>query len=58
MSGSKCEPLRSEKEYEAALAEIASYFAKEPLHGTIEAKRFDALARLIKSFEDKHWRIV
>jgi HTH-type transcriptional regulator/antitoxin HigA len=50
-------PLRSEADYEAALAEIARYFAKEPKPGTSAADRFDLLALVIEDYEAKHWPI-
>jgi HTH-type transcriptional regulator / antitoxin HigA len=50
-------PLRSEADYEAALAEIERYFHREPKPGTPAADRFDLLALLIKDYEDKYWRI-
>jgi HTH-type transcriptional regulator/antitoxin HigA len=50
-------PLRSEADYEAALAEIALYFEREPRRGTPEAKRFDLLADSIDQYEQKRWPI-
>lgn len=50
-------PLRSEKDYDWALAEIERYFDKEPTPGTAEADRFDVLAALIDAYESKHWPI-
>jgi len=47
-------PIRTEQEYEAALAEIGKYFAAEPKKGTLEADRFDLLALLIEAYEEQH----
>lgn len=50
-------PIRSEADYDRALAEIAPYFEREPEPGTQEADRFDVLATLIASYEREHWPI-
>ena len=50
-------PLRSESDYDAALADIERYFEKEPKRGTSEADRFDLLALVIEDYEKKHWQI-
>jgi HTH-type transcriptional regulator / antitoxin HigA len=50
-------PLRSEADYDAALAEIEQYFEKSPKRGTPEADRFDLLALVIEDYERKHWPI-
>ena len=50
-------PLRSEKDYDAALAEIEPYFEHEPEPGTPEADRFDLLALVIGAYEAEHWSI-
>jgi HTH-type transcriptional regulator/antitoxin HigA len=50
-------PLRSEAEYEAALAAIEKYFDKEPKPGTAAADRFDLLALVIEEYEAKHWPV-
>jgi HTH-type transcriptional regulator / antitoxin HigA len=50
-------PIRTEADYEAALAEIARYFEHEPEPGTEEADRFDVLATLIGAYEREHWPI-
>ena len=50
-------PLRTERDYDWALAEVEQYFAKEPRRGTPEADRFDVLAALIESYEARHWAI-
>jgi HTH-type transcriptional regulator / antitoxin HigA len=50
-------PLRSEKDYDAALAEIERYFAKAPKPGTPDGDRFDLLALVIEDYERKVWPI-
>jgi HTH-type transcriptional regulator / antitoxin HigA len=50
-------PLKSEADYDAALAEIEQYFNQEPKPGTPEAGRFDLLALVIGDYEAKHWGI-
>ena len=48
-------PIHNEAEYELALAKVALYFDKEPTPGTNKADRFEALLRLIESYEAKHY---
>lgn len=50
-------PLRTEADYDWALAEIEAYFDEEPEAGSPDADRFDVLARLIESYENEHWPI-
>ena len=50
-------PLKTEADYDAALAEITTYFEREPEPGTPEADRFDLLALIIADYEDRHWPI-
>lgn len=50
-------PLHTEADYDAALAEIERYFAREPKRGTANADRFDLLALVIEDYEQKHWPI-
>lgn len=50
-------PLKTEADYEAALAEIEGYFENEPEIGTEAADRFDLLALVIEAYEQKHWPI-
>jgi HTH-type transcriptional regulator/antitoxin HigA len=49
--------LRSEADYNKALAEIERYFHVEPKPGTSAADRFDLLALVIADYEDKRWPI-
>jgi len=50
-------PIRTEQDYDWALAEIAKYFEREPKPGTTAADRFDVLAALIAAYEAKHWPV-
>jgi HTH-type transcriptional regulator/antitoxin HigA len=50
-------PIRTEDDYDWALAEIAAYFDGPPRLGTPEADRFDVLAALIETYEAKAWPI-
>jgi HTH-type transcriptional regulator/antitoxin HigA len=50
-------PLRSERDYEAAIDEIEAFFEDEPKKGSPEADRFDLLALLIEDYERRHWPI-
>lgn len=47
-------PIRTEADYDWALAEIAPYFDDVPAQGTAEADRFDVLADLIAAYETKN----
>lgn len=49
--------IRTETDYDWALAEIEQYFTNEPEPGSPEAERFDVLAALIEAYETKHWAI-
>jgi HTH-type transcriptional regulator/antitoxin HigA len=50
-------PLRSEVDYDAALAAVERYFDKPPKRGTPAADRFDLLARVIEDYERRQWPI-
>ena len=49
--------IRTEADYDWALAEIERYFPKEPRSGSPAAERFDVLSALIEAYEAKHWPI-
>jgi HTH-type transcriptional regulator/antitoxin HigA len=49
--------IRTEEDYDWALAEIEKYFDDEPAPGTSESSRFDVLADLIEAYEAKRWPI-
>ncbi len=50
-------PLKTEADYDWALAEIEPYFEAPPPLGSPEAARFDVLAVLIEDYESHHWPI-
>ncbi len=50
-------PVRTEDDYNWALAEITKYFENEPETGSPDGERFDVLATLIEAYEDKHYPI-
>ncbi|MDR1425114.1 MAG: transcriptional regulator, partial [Azoarcus sp.] len=52
-------PIRTEEDYDAALAEIEPFFdlPTEPLPGTPEGDRFELLATLIEAYERQHYPI-
>ena len=50
-------PIKTEADYDWALAEIAAYFEHEPAPGSPEAARFDVLAALIEAYEAQVWPI-
>ena len=50
-------PIRTEADYDWALAEIAPYFEREPDRETADGARFDVLAALIDRYEAAHWAI-
>lgn len=50
-------PIRTEADYDWALAEIEQYFERIPATGTPEADRFDVLANLLAAYENQHWPI-
>lgn len=57
MSRMEIHPIRTEADYDGALAEVTHYFDHEPEPGTPEADRFDVLATLIEAYEREHWPI-
>ncbi len=50
-------PIKSEGDYDWALAEVAAYFENEPEPGSPEGDRFDVLAGLIEGYESRNWPI-
>jgi HTH-type transcriptional regulator/antitoxin HigA len=50
-------PLRTEADYDAALAAIQAFFDDEPDPGSPEADAFDLLALVIADYERRHWPI-
>lgn len=51
-------PIKTEDDYNWAIAEITHYFDNQPEPGTPDGDRFDVLATLIEAYEDKHYPIV
>jgi HTH-type transcriptional regulator / antitoxin HigA len=50
-------PIKTEADYDWAIAEITRYFDKEPTPCTPDADRFDVLAELIEAYEARHYPI-
>lgn len=50
-------PIKTDNDYNWAIAEITSYFENEPEVGSPDGDRFDVLATLIEAYEDKHYPI-
>jgi len=50
-------PIKTEEDYQWALAEIAAYFEAQPPVGSPEGDRFDVLATLIEAYENTHYPI-
>lgn len=50
-------PLRTEQDYDWALAEIERYFDAQPEVGSPDGDRFEVLATLIEAYEDRHYPI-
>ena len=48
-------PIKTEADYEAALAEIEELFEAEP--GTPEGDRLEVLTTLVEAYEDAHYSI-
>jgi HTH-type transcriptional regulator/antitoxin HigA len=55
--GMDIRPLRTEADYDWALAEIGPYFDNAPLPETEQAARFDVLAALIAHYESQYWPV-
>ncbi|MFN3549129.1 MAG: type II toxin-antitoxin system HigA family antitoxin [Mesorhizobium sp.] len=50
-------PLRTEQDYDWALAEIERYFDAQPEVGSPDGDRFEVLATLIEAYEDRQYPI-
>ncbi len=50
-------PIKTEDDYNWAIAEITHYFDDQPKPGTPDGDRFDVLATLIEAYEDEHYPI-
>ncbi len=51
----KIQPIKSERDYRRALAEVAKLMDARP--GTPEGDRLDVLAALVEAWEEKHHAI-
>lgn len=50
-------PIRTEDDYDWALAEVEAYFLHEPPPGSQDDARFQLLLDLIDRYEERHWKI-
>jgi len=50
-------PIKTEADYEWALAEVTQYFDNQPEIDSVEADRFDVLSTLLEAYESKHFPI-
>lgn len=50
-------PIRNEKDYMSALAEVSAFVDNEPKRGSKEADRFELLLMLVEAYEAKHYSI-
>ena len=50
-------PIRTQADYEAALAEVSPLFDREPEPGSAEGDRFDVVVTLIEAYERAHFPI-
>ncbi len=50
-------PLKTEDDYDWAIAEITKYFENEPEVGSPDGDRFDVLADLVEAYEARHYPI-
>ncbi len=57
MTTTHIRPLRSQADYDAALAEFERCFDDEPVAGSAEADRFELLGLVIAKYEDEHFPI-
>jgi HTH-type transcriptional regulator/antitoxin HigA len=55
MTATEIKPIRSKRDYEAALAEIERLWGAKA--GTLEGDRLDVLATLIEAYEAEHYPI-
>ena len=51
-------PIKTEADYDWAIAEISSSFEHQPEVGSPEGDRFDVLSTLIEAYEDAHYPII
>lgn len=48
-------PIKTEADYDWALAEVARYFDRQPAPGSADGDRFDVLSDLIVAYENRHF---
>lgn len=48
-------PIKTDADYEWALAEVTRYFEQPPEPGSTEGDRFDVLSDLIAAYEERHF---
>jgi len=48
-------PIKTDADYEWALAEVTHYFEQQPEPGSTEGDRFDVLSDLIAAYEERHF---
>lgn len=48
-------PIKTDADYEWALAEVTRYFEQQPEPGSTEGDRFDVLSDLIAAYEERHF---
>lgn len=50
-------PIKTDKDYKAALREVSAFFDNEPVPGSVEGDRFEVLITLVEAYEAKHYPI-
>jgi HTH-type transcriptional regulator/antitoxin HigA len=50
-------PIKTEADYQWALAEVEHYFEHQPEPGTPDGDRFEVLADLVEAYENRNWPI-
>jgi HTH-type transcriptional regulator/antitoxin HigA len=50
-------PIKTETDYQWAVAEVEHYFEHQPVPGTPDGDRFEVLADLVEAYENRHWPI-
>lgn len=50
-------PLRTEKDYRAALKRIDELIAKDPAEGTVAYDELDLISTLVEAYENVHYKI-
>ncbi len=50
-------PIRTKRDYKAALTQLSAYFDDEPAPGTDEGDHFEILTLLVEAYETRHFVI-